>query len=225
MTPSCAFIAHILASASTPLPVVVQNFPGPDRVATDTLYWAKAAVVVTVALGIPALLFGVVEFWLNTRQFRTPRLAVSFVPGPNTVLDEHLNVSVQPISQSGYGRNYVFEISLRVSNSGARAATGCFVAVWVPARLGPAPFGNGWTTIDKSNRSVWGKPKGEYQCHETFIDKPVFLDHAVILRALTLQSEDGVALFELYWQVFDEFGKRESTRQTPFTVSVGSGNQ
>jgi hypothetical protein len=206
-----ALLAGILiGAAATPLPVHVENFPGPDKVAVDTLVWAKLSFWATVALGIPALFFGVVDYALNMQHFRRPKLSLSF---PDEAIDLHRRF--QPYSYDGDGRNFSFNVLTQLENTGKRAAKGCYVSFWIPASL-TFESAAGWKPMMYSLES---QVSVEYHRIETFVDSPVFVDHPVLLPAFSMTSKNGPVDFKLYWQVFDELG--QYPERAPQTVYTG----
>lgn len=224
-------VGALLAAAATPVPVHVQNWPsppGPDAVALDTLRYARWAFWATVASAIIAIVgvgFGAVDYALNIRQFRRPRMSVSLAPNPNTVIEAQQDATyarIKPYVHSDDDRNYRFKILLQLNNSGTSAAKCCYVAMWLPNDLRIDT--TDWHELDKSKRSVWGFPPGAYTSYETFVDTPVFVEHPILLPSLDIKSRDGPTQFDMYWQVFDESGMRESKRTHGIRVTVVADN-
>jgi hypothetical protein len=200
-----------LFAAATPLPVHVQNWPSPlqsDAVALDTLKYARWAFWSTVIIGIPSLIFGVVDYSLNMRQFRRPKLSVSLLRPYE---------AIEPYAHDDDNRNYKVKLVFRLINHGRKATGGCYVALWIPnfARVStPEPRSSIYISFISVTQTSW-RTSGDNeemsdaggQHFETFVAEPVFVDHPIILPAIELSSDWGPFEFECLWRVYDEAGK------------------
>jgi hypothetical protein len=201
----------LLAAAATPMPVHVENFPAPDRVATDTLYWAQLTFWATAVIGIPALVFAFVDYLLNRRQFRRPKLSVS-------MRDRNRAPSrMTTTSRGGDGKDFWFTIALQLNNDGQRAATGCDVSVYVPRNITLGDTASNWTIGGDFPLPSMGI---KYNRAEVFISQPVFVDHPVFIPPLTGYSPMGQVDFDIRWQVFDESGMSPK-RSEPGFIPTG----
>jgi hypothetical protein len=196
-----------LAAAATPLPVHVENWPGADKVALDTLKYAQWAFWATVAAAVVAVVgtgFAFVDYLLNIRQFRKPKLRVSLWEDY-----KRLNFGGFPIP--GNSKALTFPPELQLLNEGKRSTSGCFVSIWIPRPLKLSETSLiEWKTFT-IGEGFRDKPGLTYDRIETYIKEPVFTEHPIILPVFSVVSPEGETEdVDMRWQVFSETGKSPS---------------
>lgn len=206
-----AAVTHAAVHAPTPLPVNVRNFPGPDAVALDTLKYARWAFWATVAVGVVTVIgtgFAFVDYLLNIRQFRKPKLSVSLRGASR-------DARPLPLSYRDDGKDYTFVLPLQLNNDGARAANGCYVTIWLPKPLEWWQDYKPWTY----GGDLFEDGKVVYQRAELFVKEPAFVDHPILLPNVGVRSAKGATEFHIRWQVSDESGKTPAG--TPAFIQTG----
>ncbi len=199
------YIFGALLAAATPIPVHVENWPGPDAVGLDTLKYARWAFWATIFIGIPALGFAFIDYLLNLQQFRRPKLVVSVEPSRKRYT----------ANQDILGLNCGFIVNLYLANHGTRAAKGCYVAIWLPTTIRLIKP-NGWVRGGDFPEPTMGV---EHERYELFVEEPVFLEHPLTLPPIGFDSVVGPQDFHIRWQVYDESGKTPS--RSPGSIATG----
>jgi hypothetical protein len=196
-------------AAPTPLPVHVENWPavpGPDKVALEMLWLARCTFWATIGFGGAAVI-AYIDF---IRRLRKPKLSISLCGRSR---------DARPLAwpPTGNGIACGFGLALQINNDGKRAVSGCYVSVWVQKSLdwrsleGPWQFGGEFPDplIDE-----------QYRRASLYIEKPVFVDHPILLEPIQLVSERGLIEFEVRWQVYDETGKTPNGMPAVFRTGV-----
>lgn len=203
---------HLLLAAGvqaihTAVPVQVTNFPTPapsDKVATDTLFYARWTFWATVIVGVvtvAGVVVALVDLWLNMRQFQKSQLIVTLSPD---IPGMHFTPgSYNP--GRGFEQPLQAQFALEIKNVGQKAAEGCYVTIYIPKPLTFEWLDPPWTRF-----TMMESVPPENQSHrkiETFIREPIYVGHPIPLPVFNVQTAKGELTFEIRWQVNSVEGK------------------